>query len=66
MDYGKIDARWKQLKNIKVSLANKFWTDQVVKKAKELPQEEQQRLLDVVMGGLCNDDSGVGAYATRP
>ena len=66
MDYGKIDARWKQLKNIKVSLANKFWTDQVVNKAKELPQEEQQRLLDVVMGGLCNDDSGVGAYATRP
>ena len=66
VDYGKIDARWKQLKNIKVSLANKFWTDEVVKKAKELPQEEQQRLLDVVMGGLCNDDSGVGAYATRP
>lgn len=49
-----------------MSLANKYFTEEVMKKAKEMPQEDQQRLLDVMMGGLCNDDSGVGAYATRP
>ena len=54
------------MKNIKVSLANKYWTPEVRSKADGLPEEEKHRLLDVMMGGLCNDDSGVGAYATRP
>ena len=31
-----------------------------------MPQEDQQRFLDIMMGGLVNEDSGVGAYATRP
>ncbi len=31
-----------------------------------MPQEDQQRLLDVMMGGLENADSSVGVYATRP
>ena len=54
------------MKNAKVSLANKFWTKEVGEKARSLPQEDQQRLLNIVMGGLANDDSSVGAYATRP
>ena len=47
-------------------MANKYWTSEVGKKARELPEDDQHRLLDIMMGGLCNDDSGVGAYATRP
>ena len=66
MEWTKVQNRWKELKDIKCSLANKYFTEEVVKKAKEMPQEDQQRLLDIMMGGLCNDDSGVGAYATRP
>ncbi len=31
-----------------------------------MSQEDQQRILAIMMGGLENDDSGVGAYATRP
>ena len=26
VDFDKIEARWNQLKNVKVSLANKYWT----------------------------------------
>lgn len=51
---------------VKVSLANKYFTEEVGKKARNLPEEDQHRLLDIMMGGLCNDDSSVGAYATRP
>lgn len=47
-------------------MANKYFTPEVLKKAKELPDPDQQRLLDIMMGGLCNADSSVGAYATRP
>jgi hypothetical protein len=47
-------------------LANKFFTSEVSKKAKTLPTDDQHRLLDIMMGGLENDDSGVGAYATKP
>jgi creatine kinase len=54
------------LKSIKESLANKYWTPEVSKKARTLPDEDQQRILDIMMGGLENDDSSVGAYATRP
>lgn len=35
-------------------------------KAEGLDTENQNRLLDIMLGGLCNDDSSVGAYATRP
>ncbi len=47
-------------------MANKFFTAEVSKKARSLPDEDQQRILDIMMGGLENDDSSVGAYATRP
>ena len=66
VDWAKVQQRWDHLKPIKLSLANKFWTEEVAKKAAELSNEDQQRLLDVMLGGLCNEDSGVGAYATRP
>ena len=36
------------------------------KKARTLPDSDQERLLEIIMGGLCNEDSSVGAYATRP
>lgn len=51
---------------MKVCLANKYFTKEVGDKARTLPDGDQQRLLDIMMGGLCNDDSSVGAYATRP
>jgi len=66
VDFDRVEARWKELKNAKVSLANKYWTPEVRNKANGLSEEDKHRLLDVMMGGLCNDDSGVGAYATRP
>jgi creatine kinase len=66
VDWGKVRARWAFLKTIKESLANKFFTPEVEKKAATLSNDDQQRLLDIMMGGLENDDSSVGAYATRP
>lgn len=66
VDWGKVDAKWAELKAVKVSLANKFWTPETRKKAETLKQEDQQRILDIMMGGLENGDSSVGAYATRP
>lgn len=62
----KVEARWKDLSKVKTCLANKYFTADVGKKARTLPKPDQQRLLDIMMGGLCNDDSSVGAYATRP
>lgn len=66
VDWDKVDERWQNLKAVKESLANKYCTKAVLDKAKTLPKEDQHRLLDVMMGGLCNDDSSVGVYATRP
>ena len=66
VDFDKVEERWKELADIKVSLAAKYWTAETANKARSLPSDEQHRLLDVLMGGLCNEDSGVGAYATRP
>lgn len=66
VDWSKVEARWAELKNIKISLASKFWNASVRDQATKLSQDDQQRLLDVIMGGLENDDSGVGAYATSP
>ena len=58
--------RWAQLSKVKVSLANKFFTKEVQQQAEKLPQEKQQILLDIMMGGLENDNSSVGVYATAP
>jgi creatine kinase len=66
VNWNQVDARWAELKTVKVSLANKFWAADTKTKAQSLTQEDQQRLLDIMMGGLENDDSSVGAYATRP
>ena len=66
VDWEKVQERWNQLKKVKESLAAQFYTQAVHEKAKTLPQEDQKRLLDVMMGGLCNPDSSVGVYATRP
>ena len=66
VDFDKVEARWGYLKSVKECLANKHFTAEVSKKARSLPDADQQRLLDIMMGGLENDDSGVGAYATRP
>lgn len=66
VDWDKVEAQWANLRKGKVSLGNKYFTKEVSQKAKQLPQNEQQRLLDVMMGGLCNGDSSVGVYATRP
>ena len=66
VDWETVQERYDQLRNIKVSLANKYFTKEVKEKAKTLSQEDQGRLLDVMMGGLCNPDSSVGVYATRP
>jgi creatine kinase len=38
----------------------------VIDKAKTLPDADQQRLLDIIITGLCNDDCSIGAYASRP
>jgi arginine kinase len=66
VDWSKVRARWTYLKTVKESLANKHFTPEVEKQVLTLPNEDQQRILDIMMGGLENDDSGVGAYATRP
>ena len=64
--WNKVEQRWEELKEKKVSLANKYFTKDVAENARELNEENQQRLLDIMMGGLSNDDSGIGVYATRP
>ena len=38
VDFDKVEARWKELKNVKVSLANKYWTPEVRNKADELSE----------------------------
>ena len=66
VDWNLVKQRWAELKGIKESLAAKFYTDEVHRKAQTLSQGDQKRLLDIMMGGLCNSDSSVGVYATRP
>lgn len=66
VDWNKVSERWAHLRPIKESLAAKYFTKEVAEKASTLPQADQSRLLNVMMGGLCNEDSGVGVYATRP
>ena len=66
VSWDSVEAKFSELRKIKVSLANKYFTKDASAKARSLSQSDQQRLLDVLMGGLCNSDSSVGAYATRP
>ncbi|CAD8121379.1 unnamed protein product [Paramecium sonneborni] len=66
VDFGKVQARWNELAKVKVSLGNKYFTPEVVEQVKKLSGADQQRFLDIMMGGLANDDSSVGVYATRP
>ena len=58
--------RYTVLKNIKESLGNKYFTDDVERWAQSLPNDKQHRLLDIMIGGLSNDDASVGVYATKP
>ena len=66
VDFDKVLVRFKEIGLFKVSLANKYFTNEAYQKAKSLSDPDQQRLLDIMMGGLCNTDSSVGAYATSP
>ena len=66
VDWNLVKQRWIELRKVKESLAGKYYTDDVHRKAQTLPQPDQKRLLDIMMGGLCNNDSSVGVYATRP
>ncbi|MCA9366922.1 hypothetical protein KC887_01495 [Candidatus Kaiserbacteria bacterium] len=66
VDWNKVEARWTELKSVKESLGNKHFTPKVKLWAEGLSPENQQRLLDVMLGGLSNDDASVGVYATRP
>jgi arginine kinase len=61
-----VEQRWKLIGTFKQSLANKYFTPEVSKKARTLSDDDKNRLLDIMMGGLSNPDSSVGAYATRP
>jgi hypothetical protein len=38
VDWSKVEARWAELKNVKVCLANKFWNADTRAKAQTLPQ----------------------------
>lgn len=66
VSWGKVAARYEELRKTKVSLGNKYFTAEVQSWAMGLSQEEQHRLLNVMVGGLANDDASVGVYATRP
>lgn len=66
VDWEKVSNRFAELKAKKESLGNKYFTAEVMAFAQSLPEEDQQRLLDVMMSSLCNDDASVGVYAMRP
>lgn len=66
VDWDKIQSRWNMLREIKESLGNKHFSAEVLRWAQGLPQSDQQHLLNIMLGGLCNEDASVGVYATRP
>lgn len=66
IDWDKVSTRYEYLKAIKESLGNKHFTPAVKVWALSLPEQDQQRLLDIMIGGLANEDASVGVYATRP
>jgi creatine kinase len=66
VDWNKVTDRYEYLRTVKESLGNKHFTPQVLEWILSLPEEDQQRLLDIKLGGLSNEDASVGVYATRP
>jgi creatine kinase len=64
--WSKVAEKWDELRKVKTSLANKFFTSDVRSKAESLSQADQQTLLDTMMGGLENSNSSVGVYASKP
>lgn len=52
VNWNAVQARWNLLKNVKICLANKYFTPDVRRHAETLDQVDQQRLLDIIMGGL--------------
>lgn len=66
VDWNAVERRYKELKEKKESIGNKHFTEEVKTWAQNLSSSDQHRLLDVMVGGLSNDDSSVGVYATRP
>lgn len=66
VDWEKVSDRFRALQGVKVSLGNKHFTPEIKEWAKSLSPDQQQRLLDVMIGGLSNEDASVGVYATRP
>ena len=50
--WSKVAEKWDELRKVKASLANKFFTPEVRNKAESLSQTDQQKLLDTMMGGL--------------
>jgi len=66
VDWKKIAARYEYLKTKKESLGNKHFTDKVRAWAMALDQKHQQKLLDIMIGGLSNEDASIGVYATAP
>lgn len=66
VDWNNVQERYQCLKGIKESLGNKYFTNDVKTWAVSLSSDEQHKLLDTMLGGLCNEDSSVGVYATSP
>lgn len=66
VDWNKVGARFAELKAKKESLGNKHFTPEVRAMALTLPEEKQQRLLDIMVSALTNDDANIGVYSTRP
>jgi creatine kinase len=64
--WGRVGERWLELGKMKVSLANKHFTREVAEWARMLSDAQQQRLLNVMIAGLCNSDASIGVYATSP
>jgi arginine kinase len=66
VNWDKVTLRYQYLKTKKESLGNKHFTENVRNWAETLSQDNQQKLLDVMIGGLSNEDASVGVYATSP
>ncbi len=62
VDWDKVSERNEYLRPIKESLSNKHFTSEIKSWAIFLSPELQLRLLDMMLGGLCNEDSNVGVY----
>ncbi len=65
VDWEKIEQRYDHLRSIQESLSNKHFTSEIKAWAMSLSSELQLRLLDIMLGGLCNEDSNVGVYISN-